>query len=56
MENSIYKVFDAGMIIISFALSVLLNIFLNNQYFKRTWGNALEIEQLYTNILHFLYL
>ena len=53
MENSIYKVFDAGMIIISFALSVLFNIFLNNQYFKRIWGNALEIEQLYTNILHF---
>ena len=40
MIISIYKVFDAGMIIISFALSVLFNIFLNNQYFKKseTWS------------------
>jgi hypothetical protein len=54
MIISIYKVFDAGMIIISFALSVLFNIFLNNQYFKKseTWTNTLKYERLFTNIIY----
>lgn len=54
MTISIYKVFDAGMIIISFALSVLFNIFLNNQYFKKseTWTNTLKYERLFTNIIY----
>ena len=54
MIISIYKVFDAGMIIISFALSVLFNIFLNNQYFKEseTWTNTLKYERLFTNIIY----
>lgn len=54
MIISIYKVFDAGMIIISFALSVLFNIFLNNRYFKKseTWTNTLKYERLFTNIIY----
>lgn len=54
MIISIYKVFDAGMIIISIALSVLFNIFLNNQYFKKseTWTNTLKFERLFTNIIY----
>lgn len=54
MIISIYKVFDAGMIIISFALSVLFNIFINNQYFKKseTWTNTLKYERLFTNIIY----
>ena len=56
MIISIYKVFDAGMIIVSIGLSILFEMILNNKCFKsnETWANTLKFERLFANFIYFV--